>query len=376
MMNKRITTITWAIRIIVSFLFLLSAVAKLFPIWSFEKQLVDLGITTWCQSHYFARLIIALEIAIGIAILLPHYLKRIVIPGTILLLLAFCTHLMIEMIKHGAMNGNCGCFGQLIPMTPLEAFIKNIITIGLLTYLWTKVSDLEKGKNKFIYLLACYFGAAFLVFLLFPFCPCSKAATADTETQLVVDTTVASVIDTADINQAIKSSNADTVKSKSSKNNDKNSIVSTTTSDKKAPVEVEAPMAHSKFSNFTTFGNVKVNLNKGKKIVCMFAPGCDHCQATAKELGKLSQQAGFPEVYILFMDEEADKIPTFFKIAEKNFPYKVLDIPLFWETIGSFGSSASTPAVFYLKNGTIIKYYQGIEEEKFNSKDLVERINK
>ncbi|MFM9006430.1 MAG: MauE/DoxX family redox-associated membrane protein, partial [Flavobacteriales bacterium] len=121
-------------RIVVSMLFLVSAVSKMFPIWMFEKQLVDLGVCSWCDAPYFSRLLIALEGAIGIAILQRHFLKRFVIPVTAFLLVAFCVHLSIEMVKHGAMNGNCGCFGQLIPMTPLEAFIKNVLTLGLLVY--------------------------------------------------------------------------------------------------------------------------------------------------------------------------------------------------------------------------------------------------
>ena len=51
------------VRIIISGLFLLSAVAKSFPIWAFEKQLVDLGIVDWCNAPYLARLIIAGETA-------------------------------------------------------------------------------------------------------------------------------------------------------------------------------------------------------------------------------------------------------------------------------------------------------------------------
>jgi hypothetical protein len=58
----------WTARIVVSILFLVSAVSKMFPLWMFEKQLVDLGICGWCDAPYFSRLLIALEVAIGIAI--------------------------------------------------------------------------------------------------------------------------------------------------------------------------------------------------------------------------------------------------------------------------------------------------------------------
>ena len=78
----------------------------MFPIWMFEKQLVDLGICGWCEAPYFSRMLIALEMAIGVAILQKHFLRRFVIPVTAFLLVAFCIHLSIEMVKHGAMNGN------------------------------------------------------------------------------------------------------------------------------------------------------------------------------------------------------------------------------------------------------------------------------
>ena len=374
-MKKNTIYITWAIRIIVSFLFLLSAVAKMYPIWSFEKQLVDLGVATWCQSHYIARLLLGLELAIGIAILLPHYLKRIVIPGTILLLVLFCTHLIIEMVKHGAMNGNCGCFGQLIPMTPLEAFTKNIFTIALLIYLWFKVSDLDKGFNRFIYPFACFLGSSLLVFILFPFAPCNKT-TANSTNQVsdnyvfkTDDSNSQNTVLSADIiedsilkvepTQTLKDSSK--ILSKTPKIPINQNLKNTTnTTAAQTPVST----VRSKFANFTNFGSTTVNLDQGKKIVCMFAPGCDHCQAVAKELGKMSKQGGVPDIYILFMDEEAEKIPEFFKIAEANFPYIVLDIPQFWDLIGP---GSSTPGVYYLQDGKLIKSYQGIDKEQFNA---------
>ena len=159
--------IPFSIQIIISALFLLSAVAKSFPIWAFEKQLVDLGIVDWCKAPYLSRLIIALETAIAIAILQKNYLKSFVIPLTIILLSAFCIHLGMQMYEHGAMNGNCGCFGQLIPMTPLEAFIKNIVTIALLIYLYKKVEQKPKGENSFIVILCIIYSAFTCVFKIF-----------------------------------------------------------------------------------------------------------------------------------------------------------------------------------------------------------------
>ncbi len=340
----------WAVRIIIFLLFMLSGVAKMFPIWAFEKQIVDLGLGSWCVANYMARLIIALEIAIAIAILQPHYLKKIIIPTTIALLLAFCIHLSIEMVKHGAMNGNCGCFGQLLPMTPLEAFIKNILTIGLLIYLYRHVKENKKGKNKISVLFLIYSLSTLLVFLCFPFCPC-KAEITEVKPGFLIDTT-------AIVNPLIQPES-----SPDSSIPLPNNSQDTT---KKLTIEKSPKKIKSIYSQFTNFGNQAVDLDDGKKIICFFAPGCDHCQAAAKELCQLTKSKIFPSIYILFMDEEAEKIPDFFKIATCTFPYKILDIPTFFKLMGD----AQTPGINYLWNGHLQKSYDGIGDNAFDVKGL------
>jgi len=352
------------VRILISALFLLSAIAKSFPIWAFEKQLVDLGIVNWCNAPYLARLIIALETAIAIAILQKHYIKSFVIPVTILLLIAFCSHLGMQMYEHGAMNGNCGCFGQLIPMTPLEAFIKNIITILMLIYLYRNVTDKEKGENRFSIILLIYFFSAFLLFFFFPFCPCKNTTETNTtlppiafDSSLVIsDTTHENITDTA-----IKPIKAiDSV------------IVQKDTSTKVAIKIVEPAKAISKFSMYTDFNGKKVNLDEGKKIVCLFVPGCDHCRAAAKEMVKLSKAHKLPQPYVLFMNEETFKIPEFYTETKINYPYHLIeDIPTFFKLLGNNGS---TPGVYYLWNGNIIKSYEGIEANKFNPEEMAKII--
>ena len=320
----------------------------MFPIWAFEKQLVDLGIASWCQANYLSRLIIGLEIAIGIAILQGHFIKRIIIPSTILLLIAFCIHLAIQMYQHGAMNGNCGCFGQLIPMTPLEAFIKNIITIAILIYLYRNVTEKEKEQNKFIYLVLIFLSSALFMFIFFPFCPCPKKVQPlvniieKDSIQIIVPDTIP-VKDT-------------TIKVEVQKDLEPIKLA------KLAPKKLT-----SKFSKYSVFGSTKVNLDEGKKVICLFAAGCDHCRETAKAICSLSKKGKFPEVYILFMDEETFLIPEFFKEAQCDFPNQVIDIPAFWDLLGSGGN---TPGVFYLWNGNIIKSFEGIDKNKFDLNEL------
>lgn len=350
------------VRILISALFLLSAVAKSFPIWAFEKQLVDLGIVDWCNAPYLARLIIAMEGAIAIAILQNNYIRTFVIPVTLLLLTAFCIHLGIQMYQHGAMNGNCGCFGQLIPMTPLEAFIKNIVTILLLVYLYRKLFNKEKGENRFVVLLFIYFLSAFAMFFFFPFCPCAKTTDKqNTQSLLPIDSSII-------INDSVNIISTDTVKPFSKDSS--NSVVK-----KKDTVAVavkEPAKTISKFAVFTDFNGRKVNLDEGKKIVCLFVPGCDHCRDAAKELVSMSKKHKLPPVYVLFMNEEVFKIPEFFKETNSNYPYHIIDdIPTFFKLLGN---NATTPGVNYLWNGNIIKSYEGLEANKFNAIEMISAI--
>jgi thiol-disulfide isomerase/thioredoxin len=359
-MNKQ--NISLVIRFLIFVLFVFSAVAKMFPIWAFEKQLVDLGLMSWCMAPYFSRALIAIELALGVMIIQPHYLKRIVIPATIGLLVVFCAHLTIEMVKHGAMNGNCGCFGQLLPMTPLEAFIKNVITIVLLVFVYKNSLQDNKSKNRFSVLLIIWLFATLLMYVLFPFCPCAKAATNPLPTVEVEE----QMDDASSISETGKN-----VLGVMPIDSGKSAIDTT----KKDSVVVEAGPAKvkSRFSDYAVFGDKKVNIDNGKKIVCFFAAGCDHCQNTAKTLVKLSKNPGFPKVYIFFMDEETFKIPEFFQYAGAQIPYRILDIPTFWTVLGDGGS---TPGVFYMWNGNIVKNWVGTAENEFKEQELLQVLNK
>jgi hypothetical protein len=133
------------IRVLISALFLLSAVAKLYPTPMYgitkifeEGQLIPMGFSEGL-APYFSRFIIAIEFFIAFAVLQKNYLKKLVIPTSILMIFVFSLHLAYSLFLGD--SENCGCFGELIPMSPLQALIKNIITIGILGYLYKNTTD-------------------------------------------------------------------------------------------------------------------------------------------------------------------------------------------------------------------------------------------
>ena len=344
-------TISWILRLIISALFILSAVAKLYPspyfaISTFEvKQLYPLGFSE-NVAPYFSRILIGIEFALGIAILLKDYLKKITIPATILLLAVFTIHLTYTTFISGN-SGNCGCFGELIPMTPVEAIIKNIIAIGLLVWLFKLLPT--DGKSNFWLLKSVGLGCILALFMVAPMK--SSTTTIDnsnfSEEQnigTIVDTSLSTVLPT--IEKAIDSVNKI-----------------------KEEIKIDEPTAKK-----SGYANFFPNIDKDKKILCFFAPGCDHCQETAKQLTEMKQKdKSFPEVSIIFMDEEVDKIPAFFDIAGKKYPYQIVDVISFWNVLGN---TRDTPGVKYIWNGNEIKFYDGINENKFNASELKKTIKK
>jgi len=351
-MQSIVKFLPWSFRGILSFLFLLSAAAKLYPspnfgITMFEvKQLMPLGFDA-CFAPYFSRFIIGAEISLGIALLLPHFLKSIVIPLSTLMLAIFVGHLSYEIIQTGN-QGNCGCFGSLLPMTPLQAILKNLAAIGMLVYLFFKVKDNESGKNNFFVLLSIFFGATLFMFGLTPMEKCKKNEITNSKIIIVDDTS--------------------NVSSSEEQSDSTNTKVSTGESNK-LPVENLGPKkVNSIYSKFVP------GIDEGKKLLCFFAPGCDHCQAAAKSIVQLSKSIpDFPKVHIIFMDEETEKIPEFFKIAGKSFNHQIMDIPKFY---GALGSSKDTPGVILMWNGNVLKFFDGINANQYDGTKLKVEIEK
>lgn len=350
-MNKH--TFSWIIRIIIAALFIISAIAKLYPspyfaISTFEvKQLYPLGFSE-NVAPYFSRFLIGIELALGILFLLPVKIRKAITPTSILLLAVFTIHLAYETFKTGGNTGNCGCFGSLLPMTPIEAIIKNIVAIALLIWLlMLKMPD--SSKNRLWFTSTVTLASILGIFMLAPIRPIE---TPIENTSEEINAVIANVSDSLFTNSPeITSDNVkDTIKK---------------TEEIKEVVDEPKPTK----SGYTKF---YADIDKGKKILCFFAPGCDHCQNTAKELTAMRKKdKNFPEVKIIFMNEEPYKIPEFFEIAEATYPYKIIEIIPFWNELGD---NRNTPGVLYLWNGNKIKMYDGIDANQFNGKEMEKMV--
>ena len=307
---KNITLIS---RLLISALFLLSAIAKLYPTPLYgitkvfeEGQLIPMGFSE-DFAPFLSRLIIGFEFFIAFAILQTHYIKKLIIPSTILLLIIFNVDLALDIFVGN--DENCGCFGQLIPMTPSEAFIKNIFTILLLFFIYRNVND--KKESNFLLLLNGYLIISVLMFSLLP--------------------------------------------------------IATNSNSKQV-------------SSYSTYVNEDFNINDGKKILCFFDAGCEHCMDAAKSLTEIANNSiGFPDVHIIFSDTEEGKIPDFLKYSGKEYSYQIMEFYNPDDEINSYlevlGYEYENPVVIYYNNGNQMRFYDGTGTNEYDAKDFESLFN-
>ena len=305
--------ITFFARILIAALFLLSAIAKLYPTPLYgitkvfeEGQLIPMGFSA-DFAPFLSRLIIGFEFFIAFAILQSHYIKKLVIPSTVLLLAVFSIDLSLDVFAGN--NENCGCFGQLIPMTPVEALIKNILTIFILVFIYRNVKD--RKESNFLLLFNGYLIISVLMFSFLPI--------------------------------ATNSNNR-------------------------------------QVSSYTNYVNSDFDINEGKKILCFFDAGCEHCMDAAKSLTEISLTSeNFPNVHIIFSDTEEGKIPDFLEYSGYDYSYQVMEFYNPDEDVNSYlevlGYEYENPVVIYFNNGNQMRFYDGTGSNEYDAEDFRNLFN-
>ncbi len=345
------------LKYLLGLLFLVSGVAKLFPVESFELTLVSQKIVGWELAPYLSRCVIAFELFLGFSFFQENFIKKFSLPASFLLLLIFNVHLIYS-IAIGSSYDNCGCFGELLPMTSLEALIKNIFLMGIIVYLFTLIKE---ERKETLAIPAALFAIAFAwVFIIFPV---KKYVIPTSENGMEQEEGIAKTNDAIEIVEY----DADSVELKIKQELIKKQI---DTSVLKPTEEIKAyPKKKSIFSSYRNFSNgITTNLDEGIKIVAMFSLDCEHCMETAREFIKKKGEQKLPDFYILFFGDER-QIDSFFEFAGGSFPFTILPPQEFFPLL-----SNSPPRVCLLNNGNILLDMDSNSEivkeiEKFLSKN-------
>ena len=248
--------------------FVFSAYSKLYPIEPFEYTFVDLGIGNWQIAPFIARLLIALEFLIGVLLILNLRLKRFTYKLSVLTLLIFCVYLLLQIIISGN-KGNCGCFGTIIEMTPLQALLKNIIMLLVFAGLYKLHQGWNYGKySKYIVIVLV------LVCIALPF-----------------------------ILNPIRLNYSESYLNK--------------------------PETNYKLELDTLYNNALLSsapkqLSKGKHIISFMSLTCPHCRIAAKKIHIIKERN--PEIPVYFvLNGKEENLAAFFKDTHtQNIPYCML----------------------------------------------------
>jgi len=285
--------------ILCGLVFLLSAYAKLYPIELFEFTFVELNIASWSTAPFLSRLLIGLEFFISLALVGNLMPVRWFYNGIILLLSFFSFYLLALWYMQGN-EGNCGCFGSLLPMTPLQAIVKNIVMIGLVLFLIRK-PVVWNFKYRPVILVAGFILSFSLPFILNPV-TLANSETFDNETtgyELEV------------------------------------SIIYTEKKDNEA---------------------VRENLAEDKWIIGFFSMTCPHCKLAAYKFRILKEKFPDLKVFMVLNGDDQEQVEFFKETKSEDIPHTRLKGSDFIKLSGP-----ELPKVFFINNKIVVQkpsYYQ------------------
>lgn len=160
MKNSLSYRITWAIRIIVSALFIFSGIVKANDPLGFgyklEEYFTVFGLPFLNDySVAFAIFICSLEIVLGGLLLLGFWRNKVL--WGLIILIVFFTFLTFYSAFFEVVT-SCGCFGDAIPLTPWQSFAKDCVLLLMISFLFyhrTKIDSLIKDEYTQSILTAC-----------------------------------------------------------------------------------------------------------------------------------------------------------------------------------------------------------------------------
>lgn len=295
------------ISIILGLVFIYSGYSKINPvIETFEFTFVDIGIANWYTAPLIARGLIGLEFFIGLLLIANYNLKKFTLPLMTGLLLFFVVYLLIQINSSGN-HGNCGCFGERLHMTPLQAIYKNLVMIALGAVVYFLFDGWKLKANK----------------LVMSFC-------------LVCALTVPFILNPVDY--AYTSNNLD---EKVNYPLELNLLFQPEDS-----IKVEIP---------------KINLRKGKHVVAFVSLTCPHCRIAAKKFRLIKKNNPSLPIYFILNGDRKDYLPFIEDTKADNIPGSYCLGKSFVQLAGT-----NLPRIYYLDNGMVVKKVDYYELNQYN----------
>jgi hypothetical protein len=124
----------YALRFLIAALFLFAAVAKLLDPAAFAQQIANYQLTPWPVTAGLAVLLPALELCVGICLLLGRWESGALVWTAILL--TIFSGALVAAIARG-LSIDCGCFGRSVENTgTIWPLIRNLTLLVVTGFLW------------------------------------------------------------------------------------------------------------------------------------------------------------------------------------------------------------------------------------------------
>jgi uncharacterized membrane protein YphA (DoxX/SURF4 family) len=242
-----------ALKVLLGLVFIVSAILKVVDMDKFEIYIYSYHFFSLNFSFIVARLVIILELVLGIG-LVSHCLHKLMWWGSVAMLLGY-TLLLIYALTIGRTD-SCHCFGDFLQLNPKQSLVKN----GVLMLLFLPIFKMESWKTPFrwLILVLAVMASSIGVFVASP--PDNLTSNSNPEQNLQVEL-FEDMLDTAPLDS--------------------------------------------------------LHLREGKQVVCFFSTSCEYCQLAARKLSLMQQFYGFPKENItcLFMGDE-EGIAGFYEQSE------------------------------------------------------------
>lgn len=285
--TSRFRIIYVILSILLGGLFLFSGVSKIMSFDAFAVQVMDIGVASLEMAGILSRILIGIEILLGIYLCAQLFLRPFTLPAVMAILLLFTGQLTISVLQRGN-NGNCGCFGEIVYLTPVAAIAKNAVAIVITLFLYQKYRPKFYPAGEWI---AAIGGMAALAapFLIFPLSQTNKPEV---------------ISQAIDFTPLYHSANADNV----------------------PPDE---------------------DLTRGKHIVAFLSLTCDHCKKAAYTLQVIYRHKTELPIFLILNGHRED-LPAFLKETQADrVPYVLFRGP--GEFVRMAG--LSVPAIYWVNNG-------------------------
>ena len=297
--NKARRILLIILSVLIGGLFIFSAWSKTEPIQYFEYTIESQVHLPHLLSSILARFFIGLEAGLGLLLAINIYgYRKWVIKACIALLFVFSIHLLYLLISHGN-DVNCGCMGNIAPMSPTVSLLKNagLLIVLFIILKWHNTLNLKGDKGDGVIL---DFGSMLVcaVIIVIPF--------------LIFPTSQ----------------------------------------------QIKLPL--SRLHTTTTSQHPIVELRKGKHILCFMSLSCPHCRHAAKKMVALEKQnTSIPFYFALAGGTDSTRAERFndFKNDTKmtnNIPYHFMGNKDFVDMIKLTGSNG-VPVILWMQDTTVVR---------------------